>query len=78
MMVEPGYDIETVTPMSAEKPSLFRNFKHKIQKTVRKLFLCVLVKYRLASLVGITERESRVGKLGWHKNFTVFDRKIIF
>ena len=30
---------------------------------------------RLASLVGITERETGVGKLGWHGNSTVFDRK---
>ena len=30
---------------------------------------------RLASLVGITERETRVGKLGWHGNSTGFDRK---
>ena len=26
-------------------------------------------------MVGITERESEVGKLGWHGNFTGFDRK---
>ena len=31
---------------------------------------------RLASLVGITERESREGRLGWHGKFTRFDRKI--
>ena len=30
---------------------------------------------RLASLVGITEREMGVGKLGWHGNSTGFDRK---
>ena len=30
---------------------------------------------RLASLVGITERETGVGKLGWHGNSTGFDRK---
>ena len=30
---------------------------------------------RLASLVGITERELEVGKLGLYKNFTGFDRK---
>ena len=29
---------------------------------------------RLASLVGITERETGVGKLGWHGNSTGFDR----
>ena len=33
---------------------------------------------RLASLVGITERETGVGKLGWHGNSTGFDRKIFF
>ena len=33
---------------------------------------------RLASLVGITERESGVGKLGWHGNSTGFDKKKIF
>ena len=32
---------------------------------------------RLASLVGITERETGVGKLGWHGNSTGFDRKNI-
>ena len=30
---------------------------------------------RLASLVGKTERELEVGKLGLYKNFTGFDRK---
>ena len=30
---------------------------------------------RLASLVGITERETGVDKLGWYGNFTEFDRK---
>ena len=33
---------------------------------------------RLASLVGITERETGVGKLGWHGNSTGFDRKKMF
>ena len=34
---------------------------------------------RLAILVGKTERETAVGKLGWHGNSTGFDRKnIIF
>ena len=32
---------------------------------------------RVASLVGITERETGVGKLGWHGNSTRFDRKNI-
>ena len=32
---------------------------------------------RLASLVGKTERELEVGKLGLYKNFTGFDRKKI-
>ena len=31
--------------------------------------------FRLASLVGITERETGVGKLGWHRNSAEFDRK---
>ena len=31
---------------------------------------------KVASLVGITERESGVGKLCWHGNFMEFDRKI--
>ena len=31
----------------------------------------------LASLVGITERETGVSKLGWHGNSTGFDRKNI-
>ena len=30
---------------------------------------------RIASLVGITEREMGVGKLGWHGNSMGFDRK---
>ena len=30
---------------------------------------------RLASLVVIKERETGVGKLGWHGNSTGFDRK---
>ena len=30
---------------------------------------------RLASLVDMTERETGAGKLGWHGNYTVFDRK---
>ena len=30
---------------------------------------------RLANLVGITERETGVRKLGWHGNSTGFDRK---
>ena len=34
--------------------------------------------YRLASLVGIKERETGAGKLGWHRNSTGFDRKIFF
>ena len=33
---------------------------------------------RLARLVVITERETGVGKLGWHGNSTGFDRKKIF
>ena len=33
---------------------------------------------RLASLVGITERETGVGKLGWHGSSTGFDRKNVF
>ena len=34
--------------------------------------------HRLASLVGITEREKKVGKLGWHGNSTGFNRKNIY
>ena len=30
---------------------------------------------RLANLVGITERETKVRKLGWHGSSTGFDRK---
>ena len=33
---------------------------------------------RLASLVGITERETGVGKLGWHGSSTGFDRFFFF
>ena len=33
---------------------------------------------RLASLVVIKERETGVGKLGWHGNSTGFDRKNIY
>ena len=33
---------------------------------------------RLVGLVGITERETGVGKLSWLGNFTVFDRKKYF
>ena len=33
---------------------------------------------RLVSLVGITERETGVGKLGWHGNSTGFDSKNCF
>ena len=33
---------------------------------------------RIASLVGITEREMGVGKLGWHGNSMGFDRKNTF
>ena len=36
---------------------------------------CQLSRDRPASLVGITERETREGKLGWHGNSTGFDRK---
>ena len=35
-------------------------------------------RHRLASLVGITERGTGVGKLGWHGNSTGFDRRNIF
>ena len=37
-----------------------------------------LSKLRLASFVGITERETGIGKLGWHGNSTGFDRKNCF
>ena len=33
---------------------------------------------KVASLVGITERESGVGKLCWHGNIMEFDRKYSF
>ena len=34
--------------------------------------------YSLESLVGVTERETEVGKLGWHRNCTEFDRNFFF
>ena len=34
--------------------------------------------YSLESLVGVTERETKVGKLGWHRNSTEFDRNFFF
>ena len=37
-----------------------------------------LSKLRLASFVGITERETGIGKLGWHGNSTGFGRKNCF
>ena len=42
------------------------------------MFYPSFVLLRLASLVGITEREMGVGKLGWHENYTEFDRKKLF
>ena len=38
----------------------------------------VVIICELHSLVIITERESGVGKLGWHQNFTGFDRTYCF
>ena len=35
-------------------------------------------KIRLATLVGVTERETGVNKLGWHGNSTGFDRNYCF
>ena len=34
--------------------------------------------YSLESLVSVTERETEVGKLGWHRNSTEFDRNFFF
>ena len=34
-----------------------------------------ILRTRLASLVGITERKTGVSKLGWHGNSTRFDKK---
>ena len=33
---------------------------------------------RLASIVGITERESRVGQLGWHESFNRKNISVFF
>ena len=44
-----------------------------IFKPIRSHYRC-----RLASLVSITERETGVGKLGWHGSSTGFDRKNVF
>ena len=37
----------------------------------------IVLRYQ-ANLVGKTERETGVGKLGWHGNSTGFDRKNVF
>ena len=42
---------------------------------MRSIFRRVPLGTRLASLVGITQRETGVGKLGWHGNSTGFDGK---